>query len=115
MSASQFDDFPVSPASPGRSLTLTRYRRVFPVISRVISAVIGGYALAALAVASISSLFVSNRAYGILTATLLSFAIYAVAILWCFACRDAWRAWGGLGVASCGLALLWLFGWSTAR
>jgi len=87
-------------------------RRWLPLLSRIVAGVVGGYALATLAIASLSTLSFGNRAYGIMGATLGSFAIYTVAILWVFACRDAWRAWGGLGAAALVLALVWLLGWT---
>ena len=27
---------------------------------------------------------------------MLSFLFYLLAVIWCFACRSAWQAWGGL-------------------
>ena len=83
-----------------------------PILSRTIAGVLGGYALTTLAIASLSAFFVSNRAYGILSVTLGSFTIYTAAILWAFGCRNAWRAWGGLGAVALALAVIWLLGWT---
>jgi hypothetical protein len=42
-------------------------------------------------------------------ASMLSFVIWAVAVLWVFATRSAWRAWWGLSAATGLVALAeWL-------
>lgn len=98
-----------------RVARIGRLHAVLPMLSRIIAAVVGGYALSTLAVVSLSSLFVENRAYGVLSATLPSFAIYTAAILWVFACRNAWRAWGGLAAAALVFSLIWAIGWMIGR
>ncbi len=76
------------------------YRRM--VASRVLAAAVGGYALAWLATAVLSLLLPrvssASRAEAVLTATMLSFALYTVAVIWVFSARSATRAWAGLGI-----------------
>lgn len=85
------------------------------VASRALAAIVGGYALAAMATGCLSLALVHGaglpRAEAVLTATLLSFLWYGVAVVWVFAVDSAWRAWLGL-LAPC--ALLGL-GWLTMR
>lgn len=86
------------------------------VASRALAGVFGGYALASLVTAVLSlalPLFTgASRASALLTATMLSFAVYAVAVMWVFSARSALRAWAGLAIASVvfGAALLALRG-----
>jgi hypothetical protein len=74
------------------------------VTSRVLAAVLGGYIVAALASISLSSWLPMARAEAVVTGMMSSFLAYLIAVLWCFACRSAWRAWVGLIVASLVLA-----------
>jgi hypothetical protein len=74
------------------------------VTSRVLAAVLGGYIVAALASVSLSSWLPLARAEAVVTGMMSSFLAYLIAVLWCFACRSAWRAWFGLIVASLLLA-----------
>lgn len=84
----------------------------FMVASRAIAGALGGYALASLVTAVLSLalplLTGASRASALLTATLLSFAVYAVAVIWVFSARSALRAWVGLAIVSAvfGAALL---------
>ncbi|KQO19545.1 DUF3649 domain-containing protein [Acidovorax sp. Leaf78] len=87
-----------------------RYRCM--VASRALAAALGGYALASLftAVLALGLPRVSDtsRASALLTATQLSFAVYAAAVIWAFSARSALRAWMGLAVPSALLATaLW--------
>jgi len=85
------------------------------VASRVTAAVFCGYALTALAVSFLALALPMERASATLRATMLSFAIYAAAVLWAFASRTALLAWIGIGAPAAVLAvLLWLrplLGW----
>ena len=81
-----------------------------PLISRIVAAVFGGYALAALASVAVLALPMS-RPQAVLTGQLSSFAIYSGAVIWVFAVRSAWRSWAGLIVAAAVLApLAWSVG-----
>ncbi|WBV42597.1 DUF3649 domain-containing protein [Pseudoroseomonas cervicalis] len=83
---------------------LPRLWRVAPVVSRILAALLGGYALAALA--SLAALALpASRPQAVLTGMLVSFWLYAGAVLWCFAARSAARAWAGLAILAAPLAL----------
>lgn len=72
--------------------------------SRIVAALFGGYALAALS--SLAALALpmtwSEAAF---TGLMFSFWMYTVAVIWVFAVRSAARAWAGLLVAALVLAV----------
>ncbi|HEY0682572.1 MAG TPA: PepSY-associated TM helix domain-containing protein [Steroidobacter sp.] len=77
------------------------------VAARVVAAIVGGYALAALATFALAQFLPMTKAEASMTATLLSFLIYACAVIWVFATRRkegfrqsmAWlHTWSGLVV-----------------
>jgi len=80
------------------------------IASRTVAAVFGGYALAACATIALALWLPAAPATAVITANLLSFLIYAVAVLWAFATRSAIRAWAGIAVPALGLAALVLLG-----
>lgn len=92
------------------------WRRVFarvwrqlPLISRILAALFGGYALAALF--SVAALALPmEKTQAVFTGMLGSFIVYTLAVIWVFAVRSATRAWVGLLVAGLpiGLAALWV-------
>ncbi len=95
-----------------KTTTLTAAYR-WSVASRVAAAALGGYALASAATVLLALLWPVPKAQGVLWATMLSFAVYTVAVIWVFCARSAMRAWGGmaLGTAVCaGLAWLLMLG-----
>lgn len=63
---------------------------------RIVAAVLGGYALANLLPLTLVGLLPMGRADAVMTALLLSFAVYVGAILWAFSTRSPLRAWVGL-------------------
>jgi len=74
------------------------------VLSRVLAASLGGYAVTALISAvlalALPLLSGASRADAVMIATMLSFAVYAIVAIWVFCARTALRAWVGLiGVA----------------
>jgi hypothetical protein len=77
------------------SFMIHRVRSTGPLISRIVAALFGGYALAALFSVAVLALPLS-KPQAVLTGTLASFAIYAGAVIWVFAVRSARRAWVGL-------------------
>jgi hypothetical protein len=87
----------------GKSTTLPVSYRL-AVISRVFAAVLGGYLVSALASVSLTMWLPMARAEAVVTGMMTSFLVYLVAVLWCFACRNAWHAWIGLIVPSLVLA-----------
>ena len=85
---------------------MTRYRLM--VASRILAAVIGGYALTAALSVLLALLLPVSRSEATLAATMLSFILYAVVVLWVFATSSATRAWLGLLVTA---LPLWLLCW----
>lgn len=73
--------------------------RTGPLVSRIVAAIGGGYAVAALASVAVLALPMS-RPQAVLTGMLASFAIYTCAVIWVFAVRSAWRAWVGLAIVA---------------
>jgi hypothetical protein len=70
------------------------------VTSRVLAAVLGGYVVSALASVCLTLWMPMARAEAVVTGMLSSFMVYLLAVIWCFACRTAWRAWFGLILSS---------------
>lgn len=66
------------------------------VTSRIVAALFGGYLIAALSSVCISQWVPMSRADAVVTGMMLSFVAYLLAVIWCFACRTAWRAWAGI-------------------
>ena len=85
---------------------ITRYRLM--VASRILAAVVAGYALTSAASILLALLLPIPKAEAVLASTMLSFAIYAGVVIWVFQARSATRAWLGLLVA---LAVLTLACW----
>ena len=84
-----------------------RVRSTGPLISRIVAALFGGYALAALSSVAVIALPLS-KPQAVLTGMLASFAIYAGTVIWVFAVRSALKAWAGLIiVATALLPLAW--------
>lgn len=87
--------------------------RVGPLLSRIVAALFGGYALAALtSVATLALPMAKSEA--VLSGLLLSFLVYVGAVVWVFAVRSARRAWAGLLVAAVPLLLAAGSVWSGA-
>ncbi|WP_028602045.1 DUF3649 domain-containing protein [Ottowia thiooxydans] len=79
------------------------------VASRVAAATLGGYALASAATVLLALFWPAPKAQSVLWATMLSFVVYTVAVIWVFYTRSATRAWLGmvLGTAVC-TGLAWI-------
>lgn len=73
------------------------------VCSRIAAAALGGYALASLAGISLAALMPLARVEAMVVGMMVSFLVFVAAVLWCFACRSAWRAWWGLMLPSTAL------------
>lgn len=84
---------------------LNRVRATGPLVSRIIAALFGGYAVAALASVAALALPIS-KPQAVLTGMLASFGIYAAAVIWVFAVRSALKAWTGLIIAAAALSPL---------
>ncbi|WP_321908414.1 MULTISPECIES: DUF3649 domain-containing protein [unclassified Paraburkholderia] len=86
------------------STTLAFMRRAGPLAARIAGAIVGGYALGALA--SVAALALPMSApQGVITGMLASFIVYTGAVIWVFLARSARRAWAGLLLAALPLAL----------
>ena len=87
-------------------------RAPWPVLSRVLAATVGGYTVTALSMSVLAAMLPwlspASKADAVLTATLLSFAVYTGLAIWAFSTRSATKAWLGLGLISlpCALCLL---------
>lgn len=86
------------------SALVHRVRATGPLISRIVAALFGGYALAALGSVAALALPMS-KPQAVLTGMMASFALYAGAVIWVFAVRTALKAWLGLIVVAAPLAL----------
>ena len=84
--------------------TVQRLQAVGPLLSRIVAAIFGGYALAALSSVAVLALPV-DRTQAVIGGIQLSFAVYTGAVVWVFAVRSARRAWVGLLIAACLLAV----------
>lgn len=92
---------------PIPSAGLARYR--WAVVSRIMAAVLGGYALASASAAVLAVWLPMPRVDAVVTANVLTFVVYAIAIMWVFAARSTWRAWAGMVLPTAVLgALFWL-------
>lgn len=96
---------------PGKRGAAVSPRWRLAVASRVAAAVIGGYLLASLSSICLAQLLPLPRAEAVVLSMTLSFLVYLPAVLWCFACRTAWRAWWGLLLPSAVLGAVY----ATAR
>ncbi|MWL89398.1 MULTISPECIES: hypothetical protein [unclassified Cupriavidus] len=68
----------------------------FPVISRLFSAVFGGYLLASSIIVASAALLPGQRASAVMASSLSSYAIYTAAVIWAFAARTTRGAWFGV-------------------
>jgi len=82
----------------------SRARRAGPITSRIVAAVGGGYALAALFSVAVLALPVS-KPEAVLTGMLLSFLVHVAVTIWAFSARSASHAWAGLLLVSIPLLL----------
>lgn len=85
----------------------TRYR--WMVASRVFIAAIGGYALTSVATIFLAMIWPLPKAQAVMAASMLSFTLYAVVVIWVFSVASAKRAWIGVIVPLIILSLIdWL-------
>lgn len=78
------------------------------VASRLLAAVFGGYAFTSLLTVLLALILPMPRAQAVLTATMLSFAVYVGVVLWVFNIRGNARVWIRLAQAVAGASLLCL-------
>lgn len=65
---------------------------------RIFAATAGGYALAAVATAALTLHWPGSRIDAAIAATMLSFLLWMLAVLWVFAARSALWAWIGVAM-----------------
>ncbi|MDH6590319.1 hypothetical protein M2165_000208 [Variovorax sp. TBS-050B] len=88
-------------------------RKRAALLSRIVAALFGGYALAALTSAAALALPM-DPVEAVLAGMQASFLVYAGAAVWVFAARSARRAWLGLAVAAMPLLVLAGRTWASA-
>lgn len=73
-------------------------------LSRVLAAVVGGYAFTSGVAVLLSSVLPLSRGEAVQTAVMSAFVTYTCAVIWVFAVQDLRRAWLGMLVpaALCG-------------
>jgi len=99
---------PQARANPRLPSRFGEARRVAGILSRSLAAILGGYGLAALSAMALAVL-PGRPEEAVLWGMLLSFAVMAGAVVWCFAARSALAAWCGLLAPALPLAaFLWL-------
>jgi len=81
-------------------------RRIGGIVSRVVAAIFGGYAVAA--IASIALARLGSRVEGALTGMMAGYAIHTAAVVWVFAASSALRAWVGLVIAAAAFGAMFL-------
>lgn len=86
----------------------TRYR--WQVASRVVAAVLGGYALTSAACVLLALVWPLPRAEAVLASTMSSFALYTGVLVWVFAAKSLRTVWLALMLAAAACAGLswWL-------
>ena len=65
-------------------------------LSRVLAAIFGGYALTSGVAVLLSAVLPLSRVEAVQTATLSAFAVYTCAVIWVFSVQDLRRAWLGM-------------------
>ncbi|SDN94279.1 hypothetical protein SAMN05216303_10180 [Rhodoferax sp. OV413] len=65
-------------------------------LSRVLAAIFGGYALASAWAVFLGAVLPGTRAEAVLVGVQSSFVVYTAAVVWVFAVHDLRRAWLGL-------------------
>ncbi|MCX5462702.1 DUF3649 domain-containing protein [Alcaligenes parafaecalis] len=76
------------------------------VLSRIVAATIGGYALASAATVLLTLLWPLPKGQAVLATNMLSFVWYTIAVMWVFSTRSATRAWVGMVLPTALIALL---------
>jgi len=66
------------------------------IVIKVVTAIVGGYGLAAIIAAAFSIILPAEQADDVLIGTMASFAVYAGAVIWIFTARRPRWLWLGL-------------------
>lgn len=80
--------------------------RVLSLCQRVAAAVVGGYTLSIAVSGCLSLVLPLARADAVLTGLLVSFLVYAAAVLWAFSVRSLPQMWAGIGTATTAFGLV---------
>lgn len=76
---------------------------------QALAAIFGGYLLASASTLFLSAILPLSKTEAVITASLFSFVVYPLAIIWVYARQDVKRAWLGMLVPSLVLiAIAWL-------
>ncbi|PUA29567.1 MAG: hypothetical protein B0W54_03005 [Cellvibrio sp. 79] len=86
---------------------LTRYR--WEVFGRCLIAVVGGYAFTIALRIFLTQALPIAKSSAVMTANLLSFAIYTIAIIWVFSVKAFRQLWWGLAGSTIFLVFVLLF------
>lgn len=90
-----------------KKASMAAYR--WAVASRVLAAALGGYALTSALTVLLALLWPLPKDQAVLAASMLSFTLYAVAVIWVFSVRSVTHAWLGMLIPTAVVALLcWL-------
>jgi len=84
-----------------------RHESRWAILSRLIAAILGGYAVAALAAAALTMLLspLTTRFEATVAATLAALLLQLCACLWAFGARTSLRAWLGFALPAMFLAI----------
>lgn len=82
------------------------------IASRALLAIVGGYAVSALYAGSFALAFPAHKTQAVLGATMFSFTVYCVVVIWAFCARSLARAWLGAGVMAAVPGIYVLLTWS---
>jgi len=89
---------------------LSRLKPVARIVSRILAAAVGGYAISVVAGVVFGHGLSATHSDAVLAGMLLSFIVYTAAIVWAFAARSPSRAWMGILLPTAILAgpALWI-------
>lgn len=77
--------------------------------SQALAAIFGGYLLASASTLFLSAMLPFSKTEAVITASLFSFVVYALAIIWVYARQDVKRAWlGMIGPSVLLICIAWL-------
>lgn len=76
------------------------------VLSRIVAATVGGYALASAATVLLTLLWPLPKGQAVLATNMLGFVWYTIAVMWVFSTKSATRAWVGMVLPTALIALL---------
>lgn len=78
--------------------------RTARIVSRLVAAGVGGYALASAVAMALPLILPLRRADGVLTASLVAIAVYVGAIIWVYSVRRLSVVWAGVALPAALLA-----------